>query len=250
MKNAGPQGLIFAPKSQGDQSLFLLIKMFFKSFLVGIFGACAMGPIFLLILNRALDKGFWGGFFSATGVALADGIFFSMGLAGSLSVAAHSVGIVRGFEFLGGLILIIFGAGAMFGLRANVNVDRQVDIVEKSLDKASKKSFVWMGLSSFLINISNPMSLVFFATIASKAFPELIGVKLPAIKFIYAGFFAILGSMVVFSLISLFATVISRLLVRRFRVMLEGLTATVFLAIGFYLVIGFFKFAIKSRGIA
>lgn len=226
------------------------MKMLFKSFLVGVCGACAMGPIFLLVLNRALDKGFFGGFFSALGIAAADGIFFSMGLAGSLSVAAHSIGIVRGFEFLGGLMLIIFGAGTMFGLRDSMSVDRKVDIVEGSFPKSSKKNYIWMSVSSFLINISNPMSLIFFATIASKAFPELIGVRLPVYNFIYAGIFTVLGSMLVFSVISLFATVISKILIKKFRMMLEGATATIFLGIGFYLIIGFLRFVIRSRGIA
>ncbi len=229
--------------------MLLLVKMLIKSFLVGICGVCAVGPIFLLILNRSLEKGFFIGFLSAFGVAIADGIFFAMGLAGSLSVAAHSAEIIRGFEFFGGLVLIVFGIGSLLGIKGNQEMNTQVDMVENKFQRKMIGTHLWMAISGFLINISNPMSLVFFATIASKAFPELIGLRLPLRHFFYAGIFTTLGSTAAFSLVGAFASVISNILFKKIRVLLEGFTATFFLAMGFYLVIGFLKFMIQSRRI-
>lgn len=229
--------------------MLLLAKMLIKSFFVGVCGACAVGPIFLLILNRSLEKGFLIGLLSAVGVALADGIFFSMGLAGSLSVASHSAEIIRGFEFFGGLVLIVFGVGSLLGIKTNHNSGEQVDIVENRFQRKTIGTHLWMTLSAFLINISNPMSLVFFATIASKAFPELVGIRLPLRHFLYAGIFATLGSTLSFGLVGAFASVVSCILFKKMRVFLEGFTATFFLGMGLYLVVGFLKFMFENRGI-
>lgn len=229
--------------------MLLLVKMLIKSFFVGVCGACAVGPIFLLILNRSLEKGLLIGLLSAAGVAVADGIFFSMGLAGSLSVASHSADIIRGFEFFGGLVLVALGVGSLLGIKTNLNVDTRVDIIENNFQRKTFGTHIWMTLSAFLINISNPMSLVFFATIASKAFPELVGMRLPLRHFLYAGIFATLGSSFSFGLIGAFASVVSCMLFKKMRLFLEGFTATFFLGMGLYLVIGFLKFMLESRGI-
>jgi putative LysE/RhtB family amino acid efflux pump len=229
--------------------LLPMLKVVLKSFMVGALGACAMGPIFLIVLNRALDKGFWGGFASAIGVATADGIFFTLGLAGSLSTAEHSIAIVRGFEGFGGLMLVVFGLSTILGLKTYLTYDHAAELEPKILQKKLFKTgpnFFWLSLSSFFLNISNPMTLIFFATMAVKAFPELARAQLAWVNVLYAATACMVGSLFSFTLVSAFASLIAKLLVKRFRIILEGATATIFLAIGLYLVAGFLKFIVKT----
>lgn len=226
--------------------LLLMLKVVLKSFMFGALGACAMGPVFLIILNRALDKGFWGGFASALGISSADGLFFALGLAGSLSVAARSVFILRSFEGFGGLMLIVFGLSTIFNLKKYFYNEPQCEVLLAKQNN-SKPNFVWMSVSSFFINISNPMTLIFFATIASKAFPELAGLNFSWFNVLYAATACSCGSLFLFSLVSAFASLISKLFVKKVRIILESVSATCFLGIGLYLFSGFLKFIIKSR---
>jgi putative LysE/RhtB family amino acid efflux pump len=229
--------------------LLLMLKVILKSFTAGALGACAMGPIFLIILNRALDKGFWGGFFSAIGIAFADGIFFSLGLVGSLSIAAHNISLVRSFEGFGGIVLVVFGLSTILRLKNHFDNEKENKILKITRLKASPPNFLWMSLSSFFMNISNPMTLFFFATIASKAFSELSRTSLAWSNVLYAAVACFAGSLFSFSLVSAFASLIAKVLVKKFRIILEGVTATIFLGIGLYLVAGFLKFVVKNKAI-
>lgn len=227
----------------GDVTVVLL-NIILKSFFVGVGGACVIGPIFLLILNRALKFGFLAGFYSGLGVALSDGILFGLGFAGVVSIAWKSQFLAKFLEFLGGVILILVGLKTIWGIYKAFRTSRfwmsfeqeneELLYTQEQFEQSNANLF-WMGFGLFLLNITNPMILVFFATVASRVFPELLGNQ---ISFLYATFAAIstfLGSALVFTACSFFAAFISKVFIPSIRRIIEILTALFFIGTGFYL---------------
>jgi len=76
---------------------------------IGVLMAAPIGPVNVLVIQRAVSRGFWGGLAAGLGAVLGDGVLAAIG---AFSVAAISdVMIAYGdtIQFVGGLLLIGFG---------------------------------------------------------------------------------------------------------------------------------------------
>ncbi len=82
--------------------------------IIGILITAPLGPINVLCLQRAVERGFWGGVAAGLGVALGDGL---IALLAALGVNAVS-GAVRHHRFaiqsVGGIVLLLFAARLFF----------------------------------------------------------------------------------------------------------------------------------------
>jgi putative LysE/RhtB family amino acid efflux pump len=218
-----------------------------RAFATGFLGACAMGPIFLLILNRAIERGFLHGFFSAIGVSLADGTMFVLGNLGFLSLATHSAAALKILEFIGGALLLKIGISSLITLFT----DFSLKVTEPlELDKASAQGFkhnpLWLAFSTFALNMINPVTILFFTTVAGRFFPELAHTKIHPVWLLYIGGMCFAGSLLVLTIVSMFASLIAKLLIKRVRILLQFCATLVFLAIGAYLLFGCLKFVLQT----
>ena len=76
---------------------------------IGVLVAAPVGPVNVLCIQRAVERGFWGGIAAGLGAVLGDGL---IALFASLGVGAIS-GAVQYHRFaiqmVGGLALLVFG---------------------------------------------------------------------------------------------------------------------------------------------
>lgn len=117
---------------------------------IGILIAAPVGPVNVLCVQRAIERGFWGGVAAGLGAILGDGL---IALFAALGVNAIS-GAIRHHRFsiqiVGGLALLIFGIRLYFtapGLKA---FDPAADT------STSLSDFAWDIPQTFLLTISNP----------------------------------------------------------------------------------------------
>ncbi len=120
--------------------------------LAGVLLAMPIGPVNLLGLQRALERGFLGGLAAGIGILLGDGL---IALLAALGVNAVS-GAIREYrsaiQVLGGLGLL--GAGVQLYLRP-ASLSTHVETT-----KARLRDYAWDIPEMFLLTVSNPSSVL------------------------------------------------------------------------------------------
>jgi len=118
--------------------------------IIGILVAAPVGPVNVLCIQRAIERGFWGGIAAGLGAMLGDGL---IALCAALGVGAIS-GAVQyhrmTIQVLGGIVLFAFGLRLYFAKPRFVPVMSLTDRAETLRD------FVWDIPQTFLLTITNP----------------------------------------------------------------------------------------------
>ena len=76
---------------------------------IGLLMAAPIGPVNVLVIQRAMAKGFWGGLAAGLGAVLGDGVLAAVG---AFSIAAISDGMLAygdTNQLVGGVLLVAFG---------------------------------------------------------------------------------------------------------------------------------------------
>ena len=76
---------------------------------IGLLMAAPIGPVNVLVIQRAMAKGFWGGLAAGLGAVLGDGVLAAVG---AFSIAAISDGMLAygdTIQLVGGTLLVAFG---------------------------------------------------------------------------------------------------------------------------------------------
>lgn len=128
-------------------NLILIIPV---GMLIGVLVAAPVGPVNVLCVQRAIERGFWGGLAAGIGSVLGDGLIALF--------AAFGVGAISGavqyhrtlIQVVGGLALIIFG------LRLYYAPPRVDTLSAAHEEKASLKDFIWDIPQTFFLTITNP----------------------------------------------------------------------------------------------
>ncbi|WP_295556295.1 LysE family transporter [uncultured Hyphomicrobium sp.] len=118
--------------------------------LIGILVAAPVGPVNVLCIQRAIERGFWGGLAAGIGAMLGDGF---IALFASLGVGAISGAIEyhrQAIQIVGGLALIAFG------VRMYVAPPRLANIEAETADGASLRDYAWDIPKTFFLTITNP----------------------------------------------------------------------------------------------
>ncbi len=118
--------------------------------IIGILVAAPVGPVNVLCIQRAIERGFWGGIAAGLGAMLGDGL---IALCAALGVGAIS-GAVQyhrmTIQVLGGLVLIAFG------LRLSLAAPRFMPVATGEGHKETLRDFVWDIPQTFFLTITNP----------------------------------------------------------------------------------------------
>ncbi len=119
-------------------------------FLIGILVAAPVGPVNVLCVQRAIERGFWGGLAAGIGSVAGDGLialFAALGVnAISGAIEYHRVTI----QVVGGLALMAFGIKLYATHPSLAHLDHE------EAAKASLKDFAWDIPQTFLLTITNP----------------------------------------------------------------------------------------------
>lgn len=117
---------------------------------IGILVAAPVGPVNVLCVQRAVERGFWGGLAAGLGAMLGDGL---IALFASLGVGAIS-GVVQYYrsaiQVVGGLAL------AAFGVKLYLTRPRLVVPAPGAIHLESLRDFAWDIPQTFFLTITNP----------------------------------------------------------------------------------------------
>lgn len=118
--------------------------------IIGVLVAAPVGPVNVLCIQRAIERGFWGGIAAGLGAVFGDGL---IALFASLGVGAIS-GTVEHYRYaiqnIGGLALIAFG------LKLYFTPPRFETIRSDQVRPETLKDFVWDIPQTFFLTITNP----------------------------------------------------------------------------------------------
>lgn len=118
--------------------------------IIGVLVAAPVGPVNVLCVQRALERGFWGGIAAGLGAVLGDGL---IALCASFSVGAISGALLYhrpAIQIIGGLALLGFGAKLYF------SPPRLEALHPEYESKASLWDYAWDIPQTFFLTISNP----------------------------------------------------------------------------------------------
>jgi arginine exporter protein ArgO len=93
----------------GAQIVLSAIQLVLAGLGIGLLMAAPIGPVNVLVIQRAVAKGFWGGLAAGLGAVLGDGVLAAVG---AFSIAAISdVMLAYGdtIQLVGGALLVAFG---------------------------------------------------------------------------------------------------------------------------------------------
>lgn len=118
---------------------------------IGLLMAAPIGPVNVLVIQRAAASGFWGGLAAGMGAVLGDGTLAAIA---SFSVTAISdvMTVYSGFiQFIGGLLLVAFGIGLLLAK-------------PKLAMRSGRKSELWehTGIipQTFFLTVTNPGAIL------------------------------------------------------------------------------------------
>jgi threonine/homoserine/homoserine lactone efflux protein len=117
---------------------------------IGILMSAPVGPVNVLCIQRAIQRGFFGGVAAGIGAVLGDGL---IALCAALGVGAIS-GAVKDWrnsiQIVGGLALLVFGLKLYLAVPAVEGAIRADD------DTATLADFAWDIPQTFFLTITNP----------------------------------------------------------------------------------------------
>lgn len=125
---------------------------FVKGLIIGFSIAAPVGPIGLLCMQRTLNEGQISGFVSGLGAATADAVYGCIAGFGLTAVSTVLIKEQVWFRLVGGVFLCFLGARTFGSVR-----------FEKVSPKG--KGFLKSYGSTFLLTITNPMTIISFAAI-------------------------------------------------------------------------------------
>lgn len=126
---------------------------------IGFLIAAPVGPVNVLCIQRAIERGFWGGIAAGIGSVLGDGL---IALCAGLGVEAIS-GAVKShraiIQLVGGLALIVFGM-KLYVTEPGIRVTADIDGPNVGL-----KDFAWDIPQTFFLTITNPGAVLGLFTV-------------------------------------------------------------------------------------
>ncbi|HEY4513410.1 MAG TPA: LysE family transporter [Candidatus Paceibacterota bacterium] len=135
------------------------MKVFKNGLATGLFLQLAVGPVFFFIANLTLQKTIFDGFAAVIGVALADYFYITLAVLG-VGKLLEKEKIKKAFGIISSIILVLFGIFIIKNITGE-SISNTVEINSISLFS----SFI----STFLLTISSPLTIVIFTSVfASK----------------------------------------------------------------------------------
>lgn len=132
------------------------MEIIIRNILLGIALAAPIGPAGIAVINNGLNFGFMFAFLTGVGITLADATYLMVVFFGLSSFI--EIPIVKIILWtLGAIVLIYLGSQSISGALRGIDFEE----TEKSMDKNPL-------LSGYIINISNPIAVVFWVGIFSS----------------------------------------------------------------------------------
>lgn len=136
------------------------LTILMRAFFIGVTSACGIGPVFVLLCNTAVRKGFLAAFSIAIGAAMADSIYFYGALSGLLSWW-HEIDWLMRFFDMGMFIFFAFlGLNILYSKKEKV-----------SIETVEPQRYYEGFLQGLFLTLLNPFVAVYFLGVSAKLLP-------------------------------------------------------------------------------
>lgn len=139
----------------------MLGPIFLKGIVLGFSIAAPVGPIGVLCIRRAIAQGRWVGLLSGLGAATADGLYGSIAGFGMTAVSDFLLQHRLWLSRLGGAYLLLLGVRTLLAPAA------------REAAEASVRGFAGAYSSTFVLTLTNPMTILSFVAIFAALGPSL-----------------------------------------------------------------------------
>ena len=129
------------------------ISFLMRGLIIGFSIAATVGPMCILCINRTLHKGQLYGLVSGLGIATADAVYGSIAGFGLTVITSFLVSQQMWIHLIGGLFLVYLGIKTTFTRPPERAVAAKAD------------GFVGAYVSTFLLTLTNPLTILSFAAI-------------------------------------------------------------------------------------
>ena len=136
-----------------------MIETIVKGIGFGLLLSVAVGPVFFMLINTSLKRGFKAGITAAIGVSISDTIYIALAYAG-LSQLFENEFVKEYLAQVGGVIILVFGIITILNKPIINNGDQEIQL---------KSTIVRQFLKGFLVNAINPSVWVFWIGVVSLA---------------------------------------------------------------------------------
>ncbi len=119
-----------------------------EAIIIGVILAFMIGPVFFMLIQTSILKGFRAAFSFDLGVVFGDAVFLFLAYFGSRSILSNIENNPLLFK-VGGTILVIYGLVTFFN-----NKQKQI-IQDETLVVAQKSNYIHLFLKGFFLNIIN-----------------------------------------------------------------------------------------------
>jgi threonine/homoserine/homoserine lactone efflux protein len=129
------------------------LSFFLRGLVLGLSIAATVGPMCILCIQRTLRHGYLYGLVSGMGIATADATYGSIAAFGLTVIMAFLVNVQVWIRLIGGVFLVYLGVKTMLAKPAQRSAVAQA------------KGFLGAYLSTFLLTLTNPLTILSFAVI-------------------------------------------------------------------------------------
>lgn len=152
--------LKFNPSANDERGAFM-VQLWLRSLIIGLSIAAPVGPIGLLCIRRTLAYGRRAGLMTGLGAAFADGVYGAVAAFGLSAVSAFLIDQQNFLRLGGGLFLIYLGQGILRSKPAERAAGSDKN------DSGTSHSDLGLLFSTFLLTLTNPMTILSFIAIFS-----------------------------------------------------------------------------------
>lgn len=141
-----------------------------QAFSIGFLLSILVGPVFFILLETSITKGFRAAISFDLGVFLSDLLY--------ILIAVMFMEQIKGldtasnkmlFSFIGGTIFIVYGFFTFFK-RAALVENSVIDTNEVvNMPVSQTKDYIMLGVKGFLLNFANPLVIFYWLSVASFA---------------------------------------------------------------------------------
>lgn len=171
--------------------------LFQKACFLGWMVAIPVGPVGLLIIQRSITMGHVRGLVSGLGAALADSVFGFLAAIGLVALIENYGNAKLFIRPLGALVLSI--VGIVFILKK-----KREEKAEEVLTANFANQYLWDLLSTFLLTLMNPMTIIAFGALFAGA--DLIPVDVRRIQYFEISLGVFTGSLLWWVLLVILAS--------------------------------------------
>jgi threonine/homoserine/homoserine lactone efflux protein len=148
------------------------MDFFIQAFSIGFLLSVMVGPIFFLLLETSITKGFRSAIALDFGVLISDIIYVLIAVMFVEQIKGLIAGNKLMFSIIGGAIFVVYGIISLFKKVTLLDTQKLEGIdasPDTSRQQSNTKDYVFLGLKGFVLNFANPMVIFYWVSVASVA---------------------------------------------------------------------------------